>query len=184
MKPSGEGFRGFCTGHVPVSLPAALPRCPPCLGSDSSSAMSSPPMLRRSEGPAAGLYPVSHKRSIGIATEAAWPIGARMVRSVMEAPPHRSGIGCSGACLSRSLQRAGASWPFPLLVFRQDLLGRDPQVGGLSSSGRVVLRLNVSFQCTQLESRLPQTVTVLPDFLLGLPVPYLVKSSFGKNSVW
>ena len=52
-----------------------------------------------------------------------------------------------------------------------------------SSSGQVVLRLDVSFQCPQLESRLHQTVVVPLDFLLGPPVPCLVKSSFGKNSM-
>ena len=158
-------------------LLVSLPRCPPCLGSDSSSAMSSPPVLRQSEGPAAHLYPVSHKRSIGFVTEAVWPIGAGMVRSVMEAPPHRSGIGCSGGVSVKKLHCTGI-----LAVFFACFQARPLRPG--SSSGRVVLRLNVSFQCTQLESRLPQTVTMLQDFLLGPPVPYLVKSSFGKNSMW
>ena len=51
-----------------------------------------------------------------------------------------------------------------------------------SSSGRVVLRLNVSFQGPQLVYRLHQTVTVLLECILGGPVPYIIKSSFGKNS--
>ena len=74
----------------PLSCDAAQPS----LGCGSSSATSSPPALRRSEGPAARLYPVRHERPIGLATEAVWPIGARRVWSAMEAPPHHSGIGC------------------------------------------------------------------------------------------
>ena len=66
----------------------------PGLGCGSSSVTSSPPALRRSEGQAARLYPVRHQRPIGLVTEPVWPIGTGRVRSAMEAPPHRSGIGC------------------------------------------------------------------------------------------
>ena len=58
-----------------------------------------------------------------------------------------------------------------------------PHLRSRSSSGRWVLRLGVLFQCPQLESRLHQSVVELLDFLLGPLVPYLVKYSFGKNSM-
>ena len=140
--------------------------------------MSSPPALRRSEGPAAGLYPIRHKRPIRVVTEAVWPIGAGSVRSAMEAPPHRSRIGCAGGL---SVKKPPARRRILSVSFA--CFHAWPLRPG-SSSGRVVLRLDVSVQCPQLESRLHQTVVVLPDFHLGPPVPYLVKSSFGKSSMW
>ena len=90
-----------------------------------------------SERRAAGLYrPVRHKPPIGVATEAARPIGAGRVRSAQKVPPHHSGIGCSAsrACLSGGLQRAGASWQ--LSLFSGAVLVLEPEVGG-GSSGRV-----------------------------------------------
>ena len=165
--------QGVFTSVSSLSCGAAQLR----LGPASTTGTSSPLALRRSEGRAAGLYPVRHKRPIGVATEAVWPIGAGRVRSAMEAPPHRSGIGCSGGvsvkkpqvrrCISAVFFACFQAWPL--------------RPG--SSSGQVVLRLDVSFQCPQLESRLHQTVVVLLDFLLGPPVLSLVKSSFGKNSM-
>ena len=82
-------------GAFPSVSPLSCDAAQPGQGCASSSETSSPLALRRSEGPAARLYPVSHERPIGLATEAVWPIGAGRVRSEMEAPPHCSGIGCS-----------------------------------------------------------------------------------------
>ena len=45
-----------------------------------------------------------------------------------------------------------------------------------------VLSRNLSLQSTQLIYLIHQTVTVPPECILGPPVPYLIKSSFGKNS--
>ena len=134
----------------------------------------SPPALRRSEGRAAGLYPVRHKRPIGVVMEAVLPIGAGRVWREKEAPPNCSGIGCSGGV---SVKKPPAHRRILAIFFAcfQALPLRP-----VSSSGRDVLRLDVSFQCPQLESQLHQMAVVLPDFLLGPPVPYLVKSSFDK----
>lgn len=136
----------------------------------------SPPSLRQSEWRAAGLYPVRHKRPIGVVMEAALPIGAGRVWREEEAPPNRSGIGCSGGI---SVKKPPARRRILAIFFAcfQALPLRP-----VSSSGRDVLRLDVSFQCPQLESQLHQMAVVLPDFLLGPPVPYLVKSSFEKIS--
>ena len=82
-------------GAFPSVSPLSCDAAQPGQGCASSWETSSPPALRRSEGPAARLYPVRHERPIGLATEAVWPIGAGRVRSEMEAPPHSSGIGCS-----------------------------------------------------------------------------------------
>ena len=82
----------------------------------------------------------------------------------MEAPPHRSGIGCSGGVAVKKLHCAGI-----LAVFFACFQAWPLRPG--SSGERAALRLDVSFQCPQLESRLHQTVVVLPDFLLGPPVP-------------
>ena len=95
----------------------------------------------------------------------------------MEAPPHCSGIGCSGGVSVRKPPALRCI----LAVFFACFQAWPLRPG--SSSGQVVLRLDVSFQCPQLESRLHQTVVVPLDFLLGPPVPCLVKSSFGKNSI-
>ena len=98
----------------------------------SSRASSGPLRLWRSQGRAADFYrPGRHKPPIGVATEAVRPIAAGRAGSTQKAPPHRSGIGCSAfhACLSKGLQRAGASWPFSLLVFRHRVLVLEPYVG-------------------------------------------------------
>ena len=77
------------------------------------------------------MYSVRHKQPISIVIEAVWPIGGRRVGSVMEAPPHHSGIGCSvGVSVKPPARRrilAGFS------IFRQSCLGLDPQEGGLPS---------------------------------------------------
>ena len=147
------------------------------LGPASTTGTSSPLALRRSEGRAAGLYPVRHKRPMGVVMEAVLPIGAGRVWREKEAPPNRSGIGCSGGV---SVKKPPAHRRILAIFFAcfQALPLRP-----VSSSGRDVLRLDVSFQCPQVESQLHQMAVVLPDFLLGPPVPYLVKYSFGKNSM-
>ena len=111
-------------------------------------------------------------------TEAVQPIDAGRGWREKEAPPNCLGIGCSEGVSAKKppvRRRILDFFFFFLLVFRHCLRL-------VSSSGRVFLRLNVSFQCHQLESRLHQMAVVVPEFLLGPPVPYLVKSSFGKIS--
>ena len=77
------------------------------------------------------LYPLKHKRPIGIVTEAVWPVGGRRVGSTMEAPPRCSRIGCSvGVSVKPPARRRILAGFF---VLRYGLLGLDPQVGGLSS---------------------------------------------------
>ena len=108
------------------------------------------------------LYPLKHKRPIGIVTEAVWPVGGRRVHDGGPTPLLKDWLLCGRVCQAPSAQ-AHFGWFLCFEVW--------PLRPG-SSSGRLVLRLTVSFQSAQLVCGLHQTVTVLPECIVGPPVPF------------
>ena len=100
----------------------------------------------------ASLYrPVRHKPPIGVATEAARPIGAGGVRSTAEGPAPARGLAALRP--ARVCQEASS----PQARLNNFLCFQAPSRSTGSSSRWWVLRLGVSFQFPELDSRLHQT---------------------------